>query len=98
MKVTFANKNIALIETDKAHEVGVPFPVITSARKKLNFIRSAPDEQTLRNWKSLHFEKLSGNHVGKHSIRLNDQWRIILHLNKNCYPNEVTIFAIEDYH
>ena len=51
----------ALIETDRAAETKLPMlSVINSFRDKMVVLRAAPDERTLRNWKSLHYEKLKG--------------------------------------
>lgn len=98
MRLTFANNDLALIETDKAHELKLPVAVVKSARRKLQVIRAAPDERTLRKWKSLHFEKLQGDRSDEHSIRLNKQWRITFFLHTDSEPHEIEVTAIEDYH
>jgi toxin HigB-1 len=69
MDVEFRDKNLALVETDRAAETRLPISVINSLRNKLVVIRAAPDERTLRNWKSLHYEKMSDE---ERSIRIND--------------------------
>ncbi len=98
MDVHFKNKKLALIETVQATETRLPVSVINSARQKLVIVRAAPDERTLRNWKSLHFEKLKGDLVGLFSIRLNDQWRLVFELETDCIPPKFIVTAIEDYH
>jgi proteic killer suppression protein len=98
MKVILPNGPLSLIETDRAAETGFSVAVIKSARRKLQTIRAAPDERTLRNWKSLHFEKLVGDRAGQYSIRLNDKWRMTFVMDKECQPHEVTVYAIENYH
>ena len=98
MEVRFADKGLALIETDAAAKTKLPTAVIISARRKLQFIRNAMDERDLRAWRSLHYEKLSGKRDGQHSIRLNDKWRLIIQLDQECSPEEIVIVAIEDYH
>lgn len=98
MKITFINEYLELIETDKASKTRLPVSVINSMRRKLQVIRAAPDERTLRNWKSLHFEKLSGDREGQYSIRLNNSWRMVFHLNKDCNPPELSVLEIVDYH
>ena len=98
MKVIFENKTLALIETPEAAETRLPVAVIQSARSKLNAIRAATDERTLRNWKSLHYEKLKGDRKDQRSIRLNNKWRLIFRLNDQCTPNEIIVIGIEDYH
>ncbi|WP_201281686.1 type II toxin-antitoxin system RelE/ParE family toxin [Methylosinus sp. Ce-a6] len=94
----FEDSQLALIETTRAAETRLPVAVIQSARRKLNEIRAAPDERTLRNWKSLHYEKLKGGRGDQRSIRLNIQWRLVFRLDDECSPNKVTVMSIEDYH
>jgi toxin HigB-1 len=97
MEVEFEDERLALVETPRASETRLPVAVIQSARKKLNVIRAAPDERTLRNWKSLHFEKLLGS-LDARSIRLNSQWRMVFRLNTQSVPPTVHVISIEDYH
>ena len=98
MDVLFADPKLALIETDDAGKTKLPVSVIQSARRKLVVLRAAIDDRSLRNWKSLHYEKLKGDREGFRSIRLNDQYRMILSLDETTNPQTVTITAIEDYH
>lgn len=98
MRLSFIDDDLALVETDRAHELRFPIAVIKSARRKLQVIRAAPDERTLRNWKSLHFEKLHGDRKDEHSIRLSRQWRMTFFLRTNREPHEIEVTAIEDYH
>jgi proteic killer suppression protein len=42
-------------------------------------IDDATTDQDLRVPPSNHFEKLCGNLAGFHSIRVNNQWRLIFH-------------------
>lgn len=98
MEVIFADESLALIETDQAGKTRLSVAIIKSARRKLTILRAAPDERSLRNWKSLHYEKLRGGRDGQRSIRLNDQYRMTFTLNENTRPPTVTIMSIEDYH
>ncbi len=94
MDIEFKDKSLALVETDKATQTRLPISVINSLRRKLVVIRAAPDERTLRNWKSLHYERMEGN---ERSIRLNDQYRLIFTLDTECKPNKITILRIWDH-
>ena len=98
MEVEYGQKSLALVETDRAADTRLPISVINSLRQKLVVIRAAPDERTLRNWKSLHHEKLGGNREGQRSIRINKQWRLVFTIDTNCRPNKITILGVEDYH
>lgn len=98
MKVVFADPSLALIETEDAGKTRLPVSVIKSARRKLTVLRAAIDDRSLRNWKSLNYEKLKGARDGQRSIRLNDQYRMIFLLDESTDPQTATILAIEDYH
>jgi proteic killer suppression protein len=98
MDIEFGDSRLSLIETERAMETRLPVAVITSCRHKLVVLRAAPDERTLRNWKSLHYEKLEGNRSGQRSIRLNKQWRLVFTLNSDLRPPRITVLSVEDYH
>ncbi len=97
MEVEFQDARFALVETDRAAESRLSPDLIKALRKKLAVIRAAPDERTLRNWKSLHYEKLQ-RPGDQRSIRLNDQWRLVLTVDTTKKPNKATVLDVEDYH
>jgi len=94
MDIEYADKKLALVETDDAHKTRLPISVIESMRNKLRFLRSAPDERSLRNWRSLHYEKLEGV---ERSIRLNDQFRLVFSIDTQCTPNKINILRVWDH-
>lgn len=98
MRISFADEKLGLIETEEAGATRLPVAVIKSARRKLTILRAAIDDRSLRNWKSLHYEKLKGEREGQRSIRLNDQYRMVFELDEEADPQTITILAIEDYH
>jgi proteic killer suppression protein len=98
MEVVFVDPALALIETEDAAQTRLPVPIIKSARRKLTVLRAAPDERSLRNWKSLHYEKLKGDMQGHRSIRLNDQYRMVFSLEDSQGTLTLTVICIEDYH
>src|SRR5690242_11634345 len=98
MEVEFRDSKLALIETDRAAETKLPLSVINSARRKLIMIRAAPDERTMRNWKSLHYEQMSRNRQGERSIRLNEQWRMMLEIDTKRNPPKAIIREIMNHY
>jgi proteic killer suppression protein len=74
---------------------GYPPGIGKAFRKRVQTIEAAPDERVLRSWKSLHFEELAD---GRHSIRLNKQWRMILEFEGRGSNKVVIVVGIEDYH
>lgn len=98
MDIQFLDSRLALIETDQAGQTRLPVGVIKSARRKLVVLRAAIDERSLRNWKSLNYEKLQGDRDGQRSIRLNDQYRMYFTIDERTKPWTIKILNIEDGH
>ena len=99
MEIEIENDDLVeLLITENRAKPKWPISVVSSFKKKLVFLQEAPDEKTIRNWKSLHFEKLKGDRDGQFSIRLNDQFRLIFKFNDLFNPPKLTILNIEDYH
>lgn len=98
MIIIFLNKELNKIETADAPKLKYPLNIIKATRKKLTLLRAAPDERTLRNWKSLHYEKLKGERTNQRSIKINNQWRLVFTLNNDTAPPTISIIGIEDYH
>jgi toxin HigB-1 len=73
--------------------------LVRNVRKKLGFVAQAQTTQSIRAMKSLRLEKLRGNREGQHSIRLNDQWRLILRFATD-EADQVTavVVGLVDYH
>ena|SRR3989344_7383768 len=96
MEVNYKDKKLALLETDQAHETKLPVAVIKSYRRKVIQLKAAPDERTLRNLKSLHYEKLRSREG--HSIRLNDAWRAIFTIDESITPPNITMLEITNHY
>jgi proteic killer suppression protein len=97
MRVRFAPGPLEQLETDPRFTGGFSAELVRLYRKRMNLIRQATDERDLYALKSLHFEKLKGRGEDR-SIRLNDQWRLILQIEGEGSSKTVVIVAIEDYH
>ena len=98
MEVEFDDENLDRLETNARYMGGFSATLVSLFRRRLQTIRGAPDERDLYALKSLHFEKLRGQRNHQHSIRLNDQWRLILEFKGEAPKKTVVIIAVEDYH
>ena len=98
MEVSFADDDLEQIYIEASADGGFVPGLVTAYRKRIQFIYEAKDERDLRAWKSLHFEKLKGNRKHQHSIRLNDQYRLIIEFEGKADDKVVVIIEIEDYH
>ena len=71
-----------------------PPDIQNTARRKLRMINNSQNLNDLRVPPANRLEKLSGDLAGFHSIRINNQWRIIFKWeNDNAYEVEIV-----DYH
>lgn len=91
-------KSFGSKETEKIWEgirsTKIPFEIQQIGRRKLRMINNSVSIIDLRIPPSNRLEKLSGNRKDYHSIRINDQWRIIFKW-QNGHSFEVEII---DYH
>lgn len=71
--------------------------VIKSYRKKVQLITAAVDERDLYEMRGLRMEKLKGDRQGQTSMRLNDQFRLILTF-KTEGGRVAVILEVVDYH
>ena len=91
---SFADKNTkTFFETGKVAKAGWA-KVSAIASRKLDMIHYASRLADLKSPPGNQFEALSGDLVGKHSIRINDQWRIVFRWT-HAGPAEI---EITDYH
>jgi len=98
MEVRLRDEGLRRVETDPAFDGGLGQPVARAFRKVMNAIRSAIDERDIRAMKSLRLEKLKGDRAHQSSLRLNDQWRLIIEIESGTPKNVIIVIGIEDYH
>jgi proteic killer suppression protein len=72
--------------------------LVRAYRKQVGLLASVSGEGELRNFKGARLEKLRGDRAGQHSIRLNDQWRLILQFRTDDDGKSVVVIEIVDYH
>ena len=72
----------------------IPTGIHTAALRKLDMINSADDLQDLRAPPGNRLEALKGELKGFHSIRVNEQWRIVFRWQDGVAHN----IRLTDYH
>lgn len=97
MLVRFADRAWERLETDEQYRAGFSVDVVKQYRKRMQLIRAAVDERAFYAMKSLHYEKLKGARSHQRSMRLNDQFRLIVQIEE-AGGRTVVIVNIEDYH
>lgn len=98
MDVRHADKNVERLEEDVEFTGGYGRPVVKGFRKVMQVIHAADDERVFYAMKSLHFEKLLGDRAHQHSMRINDQFRLIVEFEGKAPNKRIVVVGIEDYH
>jgi proteic killer suppression protein len=98
MDVEFADSSLDRLEVDAQFQAGHAAPVVRGFRKAMQAIRAAVDERDLYASKGLRFEKLKGNRRHQRSLRINQQWRLIIEIKEREKKHRVRVIGIEDYH
>ena len=99
MDVRFKDASLERLEVDAAYSGGYAAAIVKAFRKRMQQIRSAPDERIFYELRSLRFERLKGKRKDQFSMRLNDQWRLILAFRKiRSNDKIVVVIGIEDYY
>lgn len=91
---SFANKLAEDLFDDKISRVTRKFPneLRRTARRKLLYLHDAVELKDMRVPPGNRLELLRGKFVGFHSIRINDQWRVIFIWNSGS-PSDVQIVS-----
>lgn len=91
---SFKGKFAEPILQGRAVPKGFPADLAKVARRKLIMVDSVDFIEALNSPPGNRLERLKGNLAGKHSIRINDQWRIVFRWT-DAGPEDVEIV---DYH
>ncbi len=98
VEVRFADSDLEAIEVDPRPKTNLDAAIVRAFRKVMNIIRGAADERGIRAWRSLRMKRLEGDRSHQHSLRLNDQWRLIVEIDERVSPHVIVVISIEDYH
>ena len=90
----FKGKFAGLILQGRMGPKGFPANLAKVARRKLIMVDAAALLEALNSPPGNRLEALKGDLAGKHSIRLNDQWRIVFRWT-DAGPEDVEVI---DYH
>jgi len=98
MEVEFAGEDLERLERDLQFTAGLSVQIVKGFRKRMQLIRHAMDDRDLYQMKGAHFEKLKGDRAHQRSMKVDDQWRLILEIRGDGPEKVVRVIAIEDYH
>lgn len=75
-----------------------PAEIIEKLFSVLEIIDAVTNTEQLKQFAGLRFAALKGNRAGQHSLRLNDQFRLIVEVSKDSDGQLLIIIEITDYH
>ena len=99
MIVTFASKRLERLYTagDGAEEY--PEQVVNAFLRRIRSLEAAGDERDIRARRALRLEALKEKRYrGRHSIRVNDQWRLIIEFSGHGESKTVTIGELSKHY
>jgi proteic killer suppression protein len=98
MEVRFGTDSLQRLKTDEEYDGGYAEGIVKAYRRRIRFIEQTPDERDFYSMNSLNCERLKGKRDHQYSMRLNDQWRLILEFSGKDPNKVVVVVGIEDYH
>jgi proteic killer suppression protein len=98
LRFWFKNKKLEALYTEEKGAHKYSPGLVDAFLDVMSVIAAAVDERDLYKLKGLRYEKLKGDRKGQHSIRLNDQFRLIVEREKDNKGRYLLIINIEDYH
>ncbi|RJQ87446.1 type II toxin-antitoxin system RelE/ParE family toxin [Amycolatopsis panacis] len=98
MRVEYSDENLRRLAEDAAFAPkGWGRDVVKAYRKTVQRIVAAKDERDLYALRGLRLELLRRDRAGQHSMRLNDQYRLIVTFKTNG-DRIAVIIEVVDYH
>ena len=91
---SFKGKFAESLLVNRSVPKGFPANLANAARRKLIMVDAATYLESLRSPPGNRLEAMKGDRTGSHSIRINDQWRIVFRWTGDG-PEDVEIV---DYH
>lgn len=98
MNLEFDDKGLRSLDTDLQETGGFSEGIVKRFRFVVGFIAAAQDERDFRILPGLRFEKLKAKRAHQHSLRLNDQWRLIIEIRGEGPQKRIGAIEIADYH
>jgi proteic killer suppression protein len=98
LRFNFKTKRLAILYAARKGAHKYPSQVIDAFFEVMSVIAAMPDERDLYNLKGLHFEKMKYDKREERSLRLNQQFRLVVTFERDEIGKYVLIIKIADYH
>ena len=97
MRFRFRRRDDFRLYADGKGKEDYPPGVFRAFVRVMDLIRASRDERDLRAMKALNFKKLKGDTEGKRTLRLNEQYRLIVATEKDDEGKFLFIHAIDKH-
>lgn len=98
MEVEFDDPDLDRLYQDPAFTADFSQAVVRGYRKAVQVIVAATDERDIYALRGLRFERLKGQRKHQHSLRINDQWRLVVEVRGEGSKKRIGVVEIVDYH
>ncbi len=100
MRFRFLDEKLRDLYTAERGARAYPSQVIEAFFEAMAVIAAMPDERGLRLQKGFRYEKLKGRRAKERerSLRLNDQWRLVVKPLEDSNGRYLLVVRVEDYH
>lgn len=98
MRFKFMRNGDNRLYTEGVGVEAYPVEVVDAFLRRVRHIDAAKDERDLRVPKSVHYEKMKGKFLGKDSMRLNRQWRLLVSIESDDKGKYVSIHTITKHY
>lgn len=98
MRLEFADPKLERLATDIRYQHGLGPDVVKSFRKAVGYLTKCVDERDIRAIRGYHFKRLEGERSHQWSMRLNDQFRLIVEIHRDAEGKVVVLVEVVDYH
>lgn len=98
MRIRFADPKLQRLATEKRFTNGLGPDLVKAFRKAVGFLTQCVDERDIRGIPGYRFKKLAGDRDDQWSMRLNDQFRLIVQLKADEDGKLIVVLQVLDYH
>ena len=95
MEVRHDDDDLANAERDPAYKGALDHKLVRALIKVMTIVRGVRNETHLYQHRGLRFKQCKGNRAHQHELRLNDQFRLIVEIEKRD-GRDVNICAIKE--
>lgn len=98
MELEFDDRDLEDMIFNERYSGEIAQSLVKMVRRCINYLIQAPDRRAIYNFPGYHLEKLKGDMKGFHSLRLNDQYRLIIQFVASTEGEIIRVISMGDYH